>query len=99
VLRIAKHLQSRPRNVKYSLTIRWTVGHVGISDNEKVNREAKCTMDGHCSDSNCSDSKDLPKYVQKRIKHSMSALRQENNKDRNKAWKSEWHVSKEFKRL
>jgi ribonuclease HI len=74
-LQIASHLQNRLGTTKYSLIIRWTVGHVGIVGNEKADREAK-----RAASRLSSDSKDLPKYVRKNIKHSVSALRQANNK-------------------
>jgi len=93
-LKIATHLRKRNGNAKYSLTIRWTAGHMGIEGNEKADREAKRAADGHNS-----DSKDLPKYVRKRIKHSVSALRQTNNKESNENWQKEWQAAKSYKRL
>jgi zinc-binding in reverse transcriptase len=93
-LRIAKHLQNRSGTAKYSLTIRWTAGHIGIAGNKKADREAKRAASGQSS-----DSKALPKYVRKRIKHSISALRQANNKKRNNTWKKEWEVSDRHKRF
>ncbi|KAI0268046.1 hypothetical protein BGY98DRAFT_891953, partial [Russula aff. rugulosa BPL654] len=57
-LRIANHLRNRAGNANYSLTVRWTAGHVGIPGNEKADREAKRAADGHSSNSN-----DLPKYL------------------------------------
>ena len=92
VLRIAKYLQSRSSNAQYSLTVRWTAGHQGIADNEKANREAK-----HAADSHNSNSKDLPKYIRKKLKHSVSALQQANNKERNEKWKEEWQASKHYR--
>ncbi|KAI0275881.1 hypothetical protein BGY98DRAFT_877955, partial [Russula aff. rugulosa BPL654] len=76
------------------LTVRWTAGHVGIPGNEKADREAKRAADGHSSNSN-----DLPKYLRKKLKHSVSALRQTNNKTNNDNWKKEWQASKGFRRL
>ena len=93
-LRIARHLHDRVGNARYNLTIRWTAGHVGISSNEKADKEAKLAADGHNS-----DSKDLPKYIRKKLKLSVSALRQANNKERNEAWKKEWMASKSYTRL
>ena len=93
-LRIATHLQNRAGNTNYSLTIRWTAGHVGIPGNEKADKEAKRAADGHSS-----DSKELPRYLRKNIKLSVSALRQANNKERNDTWKNDWQASKGYKRL
>jgi hypothetical protein len=92
VLRIAKHLRNRNGNANYSLTIRWTAGHVGIEGNEKADKEAKQAADGFSS-----DKKDLPRYVRNKIKQSVSALRQANNKENNEAWKKEWQASKRYK--
>ena len=44
-----------------------------------------------------SDRKDLPRYVRGRIKHSVSALRQLNNKKSNDAWKKQWQQSERCK--
>lgn len=43
---------------KYSLTIRWTAGHVGIEGNEEVDEEAKKVVEGISS-----DAKQLPKIL------------------------------------
>lgn len=40
-LKIANYLQNRTSNTNYSLTVRWTAGHVSIPGNEKADREAK----------------------------------------------------------
>lgn len=91
-LRTAKHLQNRNRNANYTLTIRWTVGHVGIEGNKKADKEVKKAVDKHSS-----KKEDLPKYVHGRIKHSISTLWQANNKERNKAWIKEWQASTRHK--
>jgi ribonuclease HI len=93
-LRIATHLRNRNSNANYSLTIRWTAGHVGIEGNEKADTEAKRVAEGQSS-----DKLDLPKYVRNRIKHSVSALRQANNKERNEVWTKEWQASTRHKRF
>jgi ribonuclease HI len=93
-LRIATHLRDRKGNAKYSLTIRWTAGHVGIEGNEKADTEAKRAADGQSS-----DKKALPRYVRNKIKHSVSALRQKNNKENNEAWKREWQASKKYRQF
>jgi hypothetical protein len=88
VLWIATHLRTRNGNANYSLTIRWTAGHVGIEGNEKADWEAKCAVEGLSSDIN-----DLPKYVWKKIKNCILALWQENNKETNDIWTKEWQAS------
>jgi ribonuclease HI len=61
-LRIAYYLRNRKGNENYSLTVRWTAGHIGIPGNKKVDREAKRAADGFSS-----NSKDLPKYLRKKL--------------------------------
>ena len=90
-LRITTHLQKKCSNANYNLTIRWTAGHIGIKGNEKADQEAKRATDGHSS-----NAKDLPKYMRKKIKHNISALRQANNKKLKDAWKKDWNKSKRF---
>jgi hypothetical protein len=53
---------------------------VGIEGNEKADREAKQVAKGQSS-----NKKDLPRYTQQKLKHSVLALRQANNKERNTA--------------
>jgi hypothetical protein len=66
--------------------------YIGIKGNKKADRKAKHTANGQIS-----DTKELPKYVRKKIKHSVSALWQANNKERNETWKKEWHVLKTYR--
>jgi ribonuclease HI len=91
-LRLAKHLQKRNGNANYSLTIRWTAGHMGIEGNEKADKEAKQAAKGQSS-----DKANLPRYVQRKLKNSVSALRQANIKEKNTAWTKEWQASTRHK--
>lgn len=70
------------------------MGHIGIEGNEKADREAKRAAEGHSS-----EKKALPKYVRHKIKHSISALHQKNNKERNEVWEKEWHTSERYKQF
>ena len=79
---------------KYSLTVRWTAGHVNIKGNEHADEEAKNAASG-----NGSPTSDLPKCVKKRIKKSTSALKQDHNKMINNSWKTEWNAADRFKRF
>ena len=92
-LRLATNLNNK-RGKKYSLTIRWTARHSGIKGNEKADKEAKNAVAGQSS-----DKKLLPKYLRKKLKRSVSALRQANNVERNETWRKEWHASKRFRRF
>ena len=78
----------------YELTIRWTAGHVGIKGNEAADSEAKKAATGLSS-----ARADLPPYVRKVIKSSISALKQAHNKEANKQWKTEWEASVRHKRF
>ena len=90
-LKIAERLGKRSGGRRYKLTIRWTAGHAGIRGNEKADREAKRAAHGLTS-----DRKDLPRYVRGKIKHSISAIRQLNNKSVNDTWKRQWQASKRY---
>ena len=67
---IAKHRGKR----NYSLTIRWTAGHSGITWNEKADAEAESAAEGVGS-----EKADLPKYLRKPIRSSISASKQKHN--------------------
>ena len=93
-LKIAEHLENRSSSTWYNLIIRWTAGHVGIKGNENADKEAKRAAQGLSS-----ERKDLPKSLRGKIKHSVSGLRQKNNKKLNEIWKNQWQSLKRFKRL
>ena len=94
ILRIAKQLGRERGNKNYRLTIRWTAGHVSIPGNEKADEEAKLAATGQSS-----ERAELPRYLQKKIVKSITALRQHHNDTSNKKWKQEWNESERFKRL
>ena len=87
---IAKHRGKR----NYSLTIRWTAGHSGITWNEKADAEAKSAAEGVGS-----EKADLPKYLRKPIRSSISASKQKHNEMLNEIWKAEWQSSERYKRF
>ena len=95
-LNIAKQVAERRKGnrSKYHLLVRWTAGHVGIKGNEKADSEAKKAADGHSS-----RRRELPAYVRKTIKSSISAHSQVYNKRANEEWKEEWVASDRYKRL
>lgn len=78
----------------YKLTVRWTAGHIGIKGNESADSEAKKAVAGLST-----ARADLPPYVRKTIKSSISALKQAHNKTANEKWKAEWEASDRYKRL
>lgn len=69
--KIAARLR-KTKGKKYSLTVRWTAGHVGIPGNKIADEEAKKAANG-----NSSDASQLPKLLRKPLKRSKSAATQE----------------------
>jgi hypothetical protein len=94
VLKSAKQLNKNRGNSRFKLTFRWSAGHVGIKGNEAADKEAKEAADGVSS-----NSKDLPPYLRKQIKYSLSAIRQAHNEEHKKRWKLAWSKSPRYKCL
>jgi ribonuclease HI len=80
-LRATAHLR-KTKGKKYSLTLRWTVGHTGIPGNEEADVEARKVAEGATS-----DAANLPKTLRKRLKHSKSASTQAENTARKARWR------------
>ena len=91
-LAIANKLALSRSGSTYSLTIRWTAGHVGIKGNEQADKEAKMAANGDTTQNEA-----LPKCIRKKIKQSTSAVKQKRNKAINSIWKEEWNESPRFK--
>ena len=72
IIESAASIKKQRNSNNYSLTFRWTAGHVGIKGNEEVDSEAKKTAKGLSS-----DKKDLPTLLRKPLKHNKVALRQQ----------------------
>ena len=79
---------------KYSLTVRWTAVHSGIEGNEEADGEARSMAEG-----NSSPDKSIPSYIRKKVKKSISALKQDCNKKLKEEWKTEWNQSERSKRF
>ena len=90
----ASQLRRSNKGGRYNLKIRWTAGHCGIKGNTTADKEAKWVAEGHST-----AKKDLPKYIHKAMRRSLSALKQENSKQANEAWKKEWSKSERFARF
>jgi ribonuclease HI len=92
--KLAKQIQKSKQSRNFKLTIRWTAGHSGIPGNEKADKEAKSAAEGVSS-----NAADLPRYLRKPTKKSISALKQKHNDKAKEAWKEEWHKSERYKRF
>ena len=81
----------KTRGKKYSLTFRWTAGHLGIPGNEEADEEAKKAAEGATS-----DPKSLPKTLRKQLKRSKSAALQAESAARKAIWRREWASSPRY---
>jgi ribonuclease HI len=78
----------------YSLTLRWTAGHVNIQGNELADQEAKTAAEGTTS-----NIKELPRILRKPLKHNKSAAKQAHKKKLKEAWRKAWSKSPRAKRF
>ena len=90
--KIAKQLQPSKRKSKLKLTFRWSAGHVRIEGNEKADKEAKKAVEGESS-----ATTDLPSYLRKPIKHSLSAIHQAHYDVLKQKWAAAWITSPRYR--
>ena len=76
---------------KFSLSLRWTAGHIGIPGNEEVDEEAKAAAEGQTSEDAM-----LPKTLRKPLKTSRSAARQHLYGNVKARWEREWKLSPRY---
>jgi len=88
ILSLATRIQKRRSNDKYSLTLRWTAGHISIAGNEKADSKAK-----NAAASLSSDKELLPPYLRKPLLINPSAVKRKLIDKLKKDWKKEWHES------
>ena len=88
IIETAASIKKQRKSNNYSLTFRWTAGHVGIKGNEEVDGEAKKAAEGLSS-----NKKDLPLLLRKPLKHNKAALRQQRRDILKGRWKKEWEAS------
>ena len=81
----AKQISNQRGNKKYSLTLRWIVGHMGVDRNELVDREAKKAAKGQSS-----DPLSLPHHLHQKLKICTTALKQNHNKQTAMKWRNNW---------
>ena len=94
LLKVTKKLFEDKGSNRFSLTFRWSAGHVGIIGNEDADELAK-----NAADRTNSDKKDLPPYLRKALGHSKSALRQAHNEKLKKQWAKNWTESPRYHRM
>jgi ribonuclease HI len=94
ILKLAEQIKKERKSDNYGITIRWTAGHCGIEGNEKADLEAKRAAEGSSS-----NARELPKYLRKPLRKSISALRQAYSDHANKEWTENWKSSERYKRL
>jgi ribonuclease HI len=88
IQRVAEKVQKRRNKAKYSLTIRWMVGHEGIEGNEKADREAKKAAEGMSS-----DRKLLPVYLRKPLPTNPAAVKRAYQDMLKRKWAIKWRRS------
>ena len=88
LLETAAHIKKQRNSSRYSLTFRWTAGHIGIKGNEEVDGEAKKAVEGHTL-----NKKALPLLLRKALKNNKSVLRQNRKEELKKRWQQEWDAS------
>ena len=66
---------------KFSLSFRWTMGHIGITGNKEVDEEAKAVVDGQMS-----EKTRLPKMLRKSLKASCAVARQQLHRSVKARW-------------
>ena len=93
ILDLVHQIRNRRSKCKYVLMLRWTAGHIGISGNEKADREAKRAVSGLSSPNEL-----LPPYLRKPLLINPSAVTRKFNVELKKKWSREWHKSKRGKK-
>jgi hypothetical protein len=78
----------------YSLSLRWTAGHVNIEGIERADKEAKKVAEGTMSDRTL-----LSGILKKLLKHNKSAAKQAHNSKLKTAWSRKWKKSPRAQRL
>ena len=84
-IRVANQIQKRRSKAKYSLTIRWVVGHEGIPGNEAADIEAKKAARGLSS-----DKPSLPPYLRKNLLINPAAIKRSYHDMLKSKWKKDW---------
>ena len=83
ILRQGNMLQKNTHGKNFSLTLRWTAGHVGIPGNELADMEAKRAAGGLSS-----EQKSLPRFLRCKLTLNPSALYRKRNAELKQKWKN-----------
>lgn len=94
ILRQGNMLEKSTRGRSFSLTLRWTAGHVGILGNEMADTEAKRAAGGLSS-----DPISLPNLLKRPLPLNPSALYRKKNSEIMQHWKDTWRSSTRGKLL
>ena len=89
ILRLSNMMQKNIRGKKFTLTLRWTAGHVGIPGNELADKEAKRAAGGLSSDKSI-----LPSFLKHTLTVNPSAVQRQHNTRLKSRWNTEWKNSK-----
>jgi ribonuclease HI len=81
-------------STKYSLTLRWTAGHVGIPGNEEADTEARKAAEGLTS-----DTKLLPPTLRRALPKSTTAIKQKHSTQIKSKWVTLWRKSPRGKQM
>ena len=85
ILKLIKQVRNNRSPTRYSLTMRWTAGHMGIRGNVIADKEAKAAAGGTTT-----DKKSLPKLLRRKLTINPTALKHTHNEAIKTKWKSEW---------
>jgi ribonuclease HI len=88
ILQTVQQLSNTRGSKHYSLTLRWTVGHIGIDGNELIDSKAKKAAKGQSS-----TTSSLPRILCRKLKISTAALKQNQKKCHKERWKKKWASS------
>jgi ribonuclease HI len=93
IIQTANQIQKRRKKAKYSLTIRWTAGHVGIAGNEDTDKEAKNAANGLSTDKSF-----LPSYLRKNLPINPAAVKRAYHEKLKGKWTTTWRNSERGKK-
>jgi ribonuclease HI len=85
---LAHKISKRRQKATYSLTVRWTAGHEGITGNELADQEAKKAAEGLTSEKRL-----LPVFLRKPLTINPAAVKRADHEIRKNLWATKWKAS------